>query len=106
MTITGAFCFYAGLNVTAFVMIFFLVPETKQRTLEELDQIFSVPTRVFARYQLTQALPYFFKRWVFMRKEAKLAPLFHHEHVEHERSETASLEKEKIQEERVEHVDA
>lgn len=33
MTITGAFCFYAGLNVTAFVMIFFLVPETKQRTL-------------------------------------------------------------------------
>ncbi|VDB95914.1 unnamed protein product [Peniophora sp. CBMAI 1063] len=108
MTITGAFCFYAGLNVTAFFMIFFLVPETKQRTLEELDQIFSVPTRVFARYQLTQTMPYFFKRWVFMRKDAKLAPLFHHEHVQHERSETASLEneKEKIQEERVEHAAA
>jgi MFS family permease len=35
MTIVGAFCFYAGLNVIAFVMIFFLLPETKQRTLEE-----------------------------------------------------------------------
>jgi sugar porter (SP) family MFS transporter len=104
MTITGAFCFYAGLNITAFVLIFFLVPETKQRTLEELDQIFSVPTRVFARYQLTQALPYWFKRWVLFRRDAKLAPLFHHEKQAAERSETASLEKEK--EERVEHAAA
>jgi len=32
--ISGAFFFYAGLNVLAFIMIFFLVPETKQRTLE------------------------------------------------------------------------
>lgn len=28
ITPTGAFAFYAGLNVLAFVMIFFLVPET------------------------------------------------------------------------------
>lgn len=32
----GAFGFYAGLNVIAFVMIFFFVPETKQRTLESV----------------------------------------------------------------------
>ena len=38
----GAFGLYAGFNVVAFVMIFFLVPETKQRTLEELDYIFAV----------------------------------------------------------------
>lgn len=35
-TPTGAFGFYAGLNVIAFVMIFLFVPETKQRSLEEL----------------------------------------------------------------------
>lgn len=40
-TITGAFGFYAGLNVVALVMIFLWLPETKQRTLEELDYIFN-----------------------------------------------------------------
>lgn len=35
--VIGAFCLYAGFNVVAFVMIFLWVPETKQRTLEELD---------------------------------------------------------------------
>jgi hypothetical protein len=53
-----------------------LLSETKQRTLEELDQIFSVPTGVFAKYQLTKALPYFFKRWVFLRRNARLEPLY------------------------------
>jgi len=32
--IFAAFGFYAALNMVAFFMIFFLVPETKQRTLE------------------------------------------------------------------------
>lgn len=54
----GAFSFYAGLNVIAFIMIFLWVPETKQRTLEELDYVFAVPTRTFMRYQVTEALPY------------------------------------------------
>jgi sugar porter (SP) family MFS transporter len=75
-TPTGAFGFYAGLNVIAFVMIFFFMPETKQRTLEELDQVFSVPIPVFAKYQLTKTLPYFFKRWVFCRRTAVLEPLY------------------------------
>jgi len=75
-TPTGAFGFYAALNVTAFVLIFFFVPETKQRTLEELDYIFAVPTRTHARYQFTKALPYWFKRYVFMDKTAKLEPLY------------------------------
>lgn len=33
MTPTGAFGFYAGLNICALVMIFLWLPETKQRTL-------------------------------------------------------------------------
>lgn len=50
--------------------------ETKQRTLEELDQVFSVPIPVFAKYQVTKSLPYFFKRWVFCRRTATLEPLY------------------------------
>lgn len=72
----GAFCFYAGLNLTALVLIFCFVPETKQRTLEELDYVFAVPTHTHARYQITKALPWWFKRYVLFRKDAKLEPLY------------------------------
>ncbi|KAH6663700.1 sugar transporter [Halenospora varia] len=72
----GAFGFYAGLNIIALIMIFFLVPETKQRTLEELDYVFAVPTRTHAKYQLTKSLPYFVKRWVLLQKSATLEPLY------------------------------
>ncbi|KAK4215005.1 hypothetical protein QBC37DRAFT_420063 [Rhypophila decipiens] len=74
--VVGAFCLYAGFNILALVMIFFWVPETKQRTLEELDYIFAVPTRVFGRYQLREALPYFVRRWVVWDKKAELRPLY------------------------------
>ncbi|KAK0625407.1 hypothetical protein B0T17DRAFT_272539 [Bombardia bombarda] len=72
----GAFGCYAGFNFVALIMIFFLVPETKQRTLEELDYVFAVPTHKFASYQLTQALPWWFKRWVLWRRDAQLKPLY------------------------------
>lgn len=58
-------------------MIFLWVPETKQRTLEELDYIFAVPTRTHMRYQITKALPYFINRWIFRRRDAVLEPLYH-----------------------------
>lgn len=74
--VTGAFGFYAGLNVLAFIMILFWVPETKERTLEELDYIFAVPVRRFAKYQLSTALPWWFKRWVLFRKDATKKPLY------------------------------
>ena len=72
----GAFIFYAALNLTALVMIFFWVPETKQRTLEELDYVFAVPTRTHMKYQLTKALPYFIKRHIMRNKSARLEPLY------------------------------
>ncbi|KAJ7586385.1 hypothetical protein C8J56DRAFT_828274 [Mycena floridula] len=78
----GAFCFYAGLNIVAFIMIFFLLPETMQRTLEELDYVFAVPTSRHIHYQATVYLPYWIKRWVFMRKNATLQPLYNFEEVE------------------------
>ncbi|KAF8972920.1 hypothetical protein BDZ97DRAFT_1648848 [Flammula alnicola] len=78
----GAFGFYAGLNMVAFVMIFFLVPETKQRTLEELDFVFAVPTRKHIQYQAKTFLPYFIKRWILFRKDATLQPLYNFDEVE------------------------
>lgn len=80
MTPTGAFGFYAALNVTAFVLIFFLLPETKQLTLEELDYVFGVPTSRHAGYQLHTWLPWFFKRYI-LRKKTHLEPLYNLEEV-------------------------
>jgi len=77
MTVTGVFGFYAGLNIMAFIMIIMWVPETKQRTLEELDYVFAVPTRTHASYQMKKAVPWWFRRYVFMQKSAVLEPLYH-----------------------------
>ncbi|KAF9024797.1 hypothetical protein BDP27DRAFT_1248583 [Rhodocollybia butyracea] len=82
MTPQGAFGFYAGLNVLAFVMIFFLVPETKQGTLEELDYVFAVPTTKHISYQGTVFLPYWIKKWVFCRRDTVLPPLYNFDEVE------------------------
>lgn len=43
-------------------MLLFM-PETKNKTLEELDQVFSVPTRLHAQYGLRQ-IRYFAKRYI------------------------------------------
>ncbi|KAF5022002.1 hypothetical protein F66182_5959 [Fusarium sp. NRRL 66182] len=72
----GAFGMYSGFNIIALVMIFLLLPETKQRTLEELDYIFAVPTRVFVRYQVTKVLPWWIRRWILFQREARLDPLY------------------------------
>lgn len=64
MTPTGAFGFYAGLNLVAWCMIFCFVRETKELTLEELDQVFSVPTSTYIKYESTVWLPWFIKRYI------------------------------------------
>lgn len=80
MTPVGAFGFYAGLNVTAFVLIYLFVPETKQRTLEELDYIFAVPTRRHISYQLKTWAPWWYKHYI-LRQDIPLEPLYHFDHV-------------------------
>ena len=72
----GSFAFYAGLNVVAFFMIFLFLPETKQRTLEELDYVFAVPGRRFISYQCRQAAPYWLRRWILWQRDATLEPLY------------------------------
>lgn len=62
-TTQGAFAWYGTWNIIGFVLVLLFLPETKGKTLEELDQVFSVPTRLHAMYGLKQ-VPYFFKRYL------------------------------------------
>jgi hypothetical protein len=78
----GVFGFYSGLNFLAFWMIFLWLPETKQRTLEELDYVFAVPTRVHMKYQLTQAAPYFLRRHILRRKNVIEPHLYKFDEIE------------------------
>jgi sugar porter (SP) family MFS transporter len=64
----GAFGFYAAMNMLAFLMIFLWLPETKQRTLEELDYVFGVPTRTHMKYQVRTVLPWWIKTYILRRK--------------------------------------
>jgi hypothetical protein len=57
-------------------MIFLFVPETKQRTLEELDYIFAVPTRTHIKYNIGTWLPWFIKSKVLRKKDVFLKPLY------------------------------
>lgn len=50
MTATGGFFWYATWNLIGWTFAYFLVPETKNMTLEELDGVFSVRNRDHARY--------------------------------------------------------
>jgi hypothetical protein len=92
----------SGLNVIAFLMIVLWVPETKQRTLEELDYVCTyiqsmslqalsnfrclpsvgVPTSRFASYQVKKALPYGIKRYFLFDSTAELEPLYHFDGVQ------------------------
>jgi hypothetical protein len=55
--------------------------ETKQRTLEELDYVFAVPTSKHMHYQVTEFLPYWIRRYVLFKK-VDLKPLYNFEEVE------------------------
>ncbi|KAF9451301.1 H(+)-myo-inositol cotransporter [Macrolepiota fuliginosa MF-IS2] len=74
----GAFGWYAGWNIVGFVAVLLFVPETKALSLEELDQVFSVPTRVHAAYQV-KALPHNIKKYIFRMRVPDLPPLYEHE---------------------------
>lgn len=71
----GSFTLYAALNVVAFVLVFLLVPETRMKTLDELDEVFAVPTRSFIKYQLTVYIPWWMKRYVLRRDKVELPPV-------------------------------
>lgn len=74
----GAFGWYAGWNVIGFFLILLFVPETKALSLEELDQVYAVPTHTHAAYQM-KALPHNIKKYIFRMKVDDLPPLYEHE---------------------------
>lgn len=63
----GAFGMYAAFNLLGFVATLFFVPETKGKSLEELDQVFSVPSKTFRAYGKAQAVA--FLRRVVLRQD-------------------------------------
>jgi hypothetical protein len=71
----GAFTLYAILNIVAVILIFLFLPETRLKTLDELDEVFSIPTRTFVRYQITEYVPWFVERYLLRNKQAELRPL-------------------------------
>lgn len=62
----GAFSWYAAWNLFGFVYAYFLLPETKNLTLEELDAVFDVGNRSHARYYLDK-LPWYISKVILRR---------------------------------------
>jgi sugar porter (SP) family MFS transporter len=85
----GAFGWYAAWNCIGFCLVLLFMPETKGKTLEELDQVFSVPTHVHAAYGLRQ-IPYFFGRYI-LRRDLKPERLYERETEEDRRASEAGV---------------
>lgn len=77
-TVTGAFGWYAAWNVVGFVLVLLFLPETKGLTLEELDNVFSVPLRKHAIYRARE-LVVNFQRHVLRQLVTPMPPLYEHE---------------------------
>ncbi|OAA67205.1 Sugar/inositol transporter [Niveomyces insectorum RCEF 264] len=69
----GAFGWYAAWNMIGWVAVLFLMPETKEKTLEELDAVFSVPIKQRVAYGGAQFV-YFLRRYVLCGGRSVEAP--------------------------------
>lgn len=65
------------MNVIALPLIYSSLLETKERTLEELDHVFAVPTTQHMNYQWGTVLLWWIKRYVFMQESAQCPDLYH-----------------------------
>jgi len=74
-TPTGAFCWYAAWNLFGTVYCYFLLPETKALTLEELDTVFNVGNREHAKYY-TEKLPWYVGKYIMRRDMMPMAPMY------------------------------
>lgn len=76
----GAFGYYGAWNIVGWFLVLLFVPETKGLSLEELDQVFSVPTRIHAAWGLRQ-IPYFINKYIFSRMDVVKEELYQREDV-------------------------
>lgn len=65
----GSFMLYAVLNVVALILVFLFVPETKLKTLDELDGVFEISTRRCIKFECTQYLPWLYRRYMKQDKD-------------------------------------
>ncbi|KAJ7594737.1 hypothetical protein C8J56DRAFT_885248 [Mycena floridula] len=77
MSLATAILWFFNFMVGFFACLLFL-PETKRLSLEELDQVFSVPTHLHASYQI-KALGHNIRLHIFRMKVPDLPPLYEHE---------------------------
>ncbi|ODV98143.1 hypothetical protein PACTADRAFT_185445 [Pachysolen tannophilus NRRL Y-2460] len=75
----GAFGWYAAWNAIGFFLVLWFVPETKNLTLEELDDVFSVNTYSHAMYQ-TRKLLYNFKVHILRKTNVETLPPLYKQH--------------------------
>lgn len=61
--ILGTLSFFAGMNILAWVLVFFFVPETRVKSLENLDDTFACSTGKHIRHQVFKVLPWL---WQYM----------------------------------------
>lgn len=71
----GAFDWYAAWCIIGWIGVLLFLPETKALTLEELDQVFNVPTWKHSSYQLKKA-GWAFKRYVLRKNIEPLPPFW------------------------------
>jgi hypothetical protein len=60
----GAFAWYACWNIIGFFLVLMFLPETKGKTLEELDSVFNVRLTQLVRYGWAQFF-WFFRYYIF-----------------------------------------
>ncbi|KAH8665092.1 major facilitator superfamily domain-containing protein [Tricladium varicosporioides] len=74
LPLTSLMGLFAGLNVVAWVLIFFLVYETKQAQLEEMRRIFSVTTIDYIKYQFFEGLPWIWRYIITLGQTPGIPP--------------------------------
>ncbi|GAA6013458.1 hypothetical protein JCM10207_008855 [Rhodosporidiobolus poonsookiae] len=74
----GAFGWYAAWNAIGAILVLLFMPETKGLSLEELDQVFSVPTGKHASYHV-KGLGYNFRKYILRANLPPREPLYHWE---------------------------
>ncbi|KAH7312599.1 hypothetical protein B0I35DRAFT_481042 [Stachybotrys elegans] len=91
LSTAGTVGFFSGMNVVAFILVFFLVEETRQLSLEDLDVVYGRPKITFIKYQLQVLLPYIVKRYIFFRSNIAKPPDFDR-YVAEEEEDDASMD--------------
>lgn len=78
-TSQGAFAWYASWNLVGWLLVLLFVPETKEKTLEELDSVFDVPLRSTMAFGVRQFF-YFWGHYILRRDIPAPLPPHHHSH--------------------------